>query len=65
MSIASVAGQFKTEIKIDPEFESFLPALSEQEFKQLEQNLVRDGVREPLVTWCGLLIERVKRIRLH
>lgn len=68
MSIASVAGQFKTEIKIDPEFESFLPALSEQEFKELEQNLVRDGVREPLVTWCGLLIDghnRWKVIQKH
>lgn len=38
-------------IIVDPEFESLIPSLSEEEFKQLEENCVRYGVREPLVLW--------------
>lgn len=36
---------------VDPEFESLIPPLTEEEFKQLEENCVRDGIREPLVIW--------------
>lgn len=38
-------------IKIDKEFESLIPPLSPEEFKQLEENILRDGIREPLVMW--------------
>lgn len=38
-------------IIIDKEFQSLIPPLSEDEFKQLEENCVRDGIRDPLVVW--------------
>lgn len=38
-------------IYIDKEFESLIPPLSDEEFKQLEENCVRDGIRDPLIIW--------------
>ncbi len=38
-------------IRIDKEFESLIPPLSADEFKQLEENCVKDGIRDPLVVW--------------
>lgn len=38
-------------IRIDKEFESLIPPLTDEEFKQLEENIVRDGIRDPLVVW--------------
>lgn len=38
-------------IRIDKEFESLIPPLSEDEFRQLEENCVREGIRDPLVVW--------------
>lgn len=38
-------------IRIDKEFESLIPPLSTDEFKQLEENCMKDGIRDPLVVW--------------
>lgn len=38
-------------IKVDKEFEKLIPPLSPEEFAQLEENCVRDGIRDPLVVW--------------
>lgn len=38
-------------IKIDPEFKSLIPPLSPDEYKQLEDNCVAEGIRDPLVVW--------------
>ena len=38
-------------IRIDKEFESLIPPLTDEEFKQLEENIVREGIRDPLVVW--------------
>lgn len=35
----------------DPEFKALIPPLTDDEFRQLEENIVRDGIRDPLVTW--------------
>lgn len=46
------------ELKIDPEFESLIPPLTDEEFKQLRENIIEDGeVREPLVTWRGTILD--------
>lgn len=39
------------EIQIDEEFKSLIPPLSPEEFKQLEENILQDGCRDPLVVW--------------
>lgn len=38
-------------IRIDPEFQALIPPLTGDEFRQLEENCVRDGIRDPLVVW--------------
>lgn len=38
-------------IKIDKEFEKLIPPLSQEEFAQLEENILREGIRDPLTVW--------------
>lgn len=50
------------ELKIDPEFESLIPPLTNEEFKQLRDNIIEDGeVREPIVTWNGVILDGYNR----
>ena len=41
------------ELIIDAEFRDLLPPLTDDEKKQLEENILRDGIRDPLVIWKG------------
>jgi hypothetical protein len=46
------------QLKIDPEFRDKIPPLTETEFKQLEDNIVKDGkVRDPIVVWGETIID--------
>lgn len=38
-------------IRIDPEFQALIPPLTADEFTQLEKNILKDGIRDPLVVW--------------
>lgn len=38
-------------IRIDNEFKSLIPPLSDEEYRQLEENCIKDGIRDPLVVW--------------
>jgi N6-adenosine-specific RNA methylase IME4 len=40
-------------LKIDNEFKSLIPALTKEEFEQLERNCIDEGVREPIIVWTG------------
>ncbi len=45
------------ELHIDPEFESYVPPLSKEEFDQLEDNILRMGmVIDPIIVWNGNMI---------
>lgn len=44
-------------ITIDPEFRSYIPALSAEELDQLEQNIAAEGCLAPLVLWGDILID--------
>jgi hypothetical protein len=39
------------DVFVDPKFRKLVPQLTADEREQLEQNLVRDGCRDPLVVW--------------
>ena len=41
--------KMRQELKTDPEYESIIPKLTDEEFKQLEENLLADGVLAPLI----------------
>lgn len=46
------------QLKIDPEFQSLIPPLTDEEFKQLRENIIEDcEVREPIVTWNGIILD--------
>ena len=44
-------------ITVDPEFKSNIPPLSDEEYAQLEKNILADGCRDPLVLWGQLLVD--------
>lgn len=39
-------------MKIDNEFKNLIPPLTEDEYRQLEENILRDGIIYPLVVWA-------------
>jgi DNA modification methylase len=51
-------------MQILQELESLIPPLSNEEFKQLECNILEEGIREPLITWNGILIDGHNRYRI-
>lgn len=51
-------------ITIDKEFESLIPPLSTEEFRQLEENCVKEGIRDALITWNGILIDGHNRFKI-
>lgn len=54
-----------SDIKIDPEFRDKIPPLTEDEFKQLRENILADGeVREPLVIWNGVILDGHNRFKV-
>lgn len=52
------------ELKIDNELRSLLPPLGNEKRAQLEENLLRDGIREPLVVWQGVLVDGHNRYEI-
>jgi len=52
------------QIIIDEEFRDLIPPLTDEEKEQLETNLLGDGVRDPLVTWNGILIDGHNRYEI-
>jgi len=51
-------------ITIDSEFQSLIPPLLPNEFKQLEANICRDGCQEPLTIWNGVLVDGHSRYNI-
>ena len=51
-------------IEIDKEFESLIPPLTAEEFAQLEENCVKEGIRDALITWNGILIDGHNRFKI-
>jgi len=51
-------------MQILQELESLIPPLSNEEFKQLERNILKEGIREPLITWNGILIDGHNRYKI-
>ena len=50
-------------LKIDPEFQSQIPPLTDDEFKQLEENILKEGkLISPLIVWNNTLVDGHNRI---
>jgi len=52
------------EIIIDEEFKSLLPALDNDTYVWLEENIIEYGCRDPLVLWEGILIDGHNRYEI-
>lgn len=51
-------------LTIDQEFKSLIPPLSNEELIQLEANIVKDGCRDPLVAWGGVIVDGHNRYEI-
>ena len=52
-------------LRIDPEFESKIPPLTEEEYQLLEENILLDGVvLNPLIVWNGCIVDGHNRFRI-
>jgi hypothetical protein len=45
-------------LKIDPEFQNQIPPLTDDEYKQLEENILKEGkLLSPLIVWNNILVD--------
>lgn len=52
-------------IRIEPEFENKIPPLTEDEYRQLEENIRADGIIiNPIITWNGAVVDGHNRFRI-
>jgi site-specific DNA-methyltransferase (adenine-specific) len=51
-------------LSINPELKSLIPPLTAEEFKQLETNVLAEGIREPIITWQGTIVDGHNRYEL-
>ena len=52
-------------LKIDPEFQSQIPPLTDDEFKQLEENILKEGkLLSPLIVWNSTLVDGHNRYEI-
>lgn len=51
-------------MRIKKEYKTLIPPLSPEEYQYLEENILKDGVREPLVVWGDVLIDGHNRYEI-
>lgn len=51
-------------IAIDSEFQSLIPPLSDDEYERLEKSILSEGVRDPIITWNGTIIDGHNRYNI-
>ena len=51
-------------INIDEELRALIPPLSEDEYLLLEENILRDGCRDPIVLWENTIIDGHNRFKI-
>lgn len=51
-------------ITIDNEFRTLIPPLTAEEFSQLEENCIENGIQDTLKTWNGVLIDGHNRYEI-
>jgi len=51
-------------LEIKEEFKKLIPSLTTEEFKQLEDNCMAEGIREKILTWKGFIIDGHNRYEI-
>lgn len=52
------------ELKIDPEFQGYCRKLTPQEYSLLEESILREGCRDPIVTWGDIILDGHHRYKI-
>ena len=52
------------ELQIKPEFKNLIPPLTKEEFTQLENNCLDEGIREPIIIWKDFIIDGHNRYEI-
>jgi hypothetical protein len=48
-------------MRLDPEFRTLLPPLTDEEYSELEHSCITEGVRDALVLWKDILLDGYNR----
>lgn len=51
-------------LTVKKEFKDLIPPLTKEEFEQLEQNCLKDGIRDLIITWNGFIIDGHNRYEI-
>lgn len=51
-------------LRVDPEFQTLISPLSQEEYELLEQNIIRDGCREPISIWNNVILDGHNRYKI-
>jgi DNA modification methylase len=51
-------------VEVKEEFKKLIPALTAEEFKQLEENCLAEGIREKILIWDGFIIDGHNRYEI-
>ena len=54
----------QTELAIDPEFEKLISPLSDEEYRQLEENIEQNGCLHPIVIWYDTIVDGHNRYHI-
>ncbi|MBR0167076.1 MAG: hypothetical protein IJQ08_00220 [Synergistaceae bacterium] len=52
------------ELQVDNDFESLIPPLTDDEYTCLEQSILAEGCRDPIITWNGIIIDGHHRFKI-
>ena len=52
------------DLKINEEFKSLIPSLTDEEYEGLEQSIIQDGCRDRIVTWNSYIIDGHNRYEI-
>jgi len=45
------------DLSIDETYKNLIPKQTEKEFEQLEENILNDGIREPICVWQNCIVD--------
>lgn len=51
-------------MSIDDGFRSLIPPLTDDEYRRLEASIIAEGVRDPIITWNGTIVDGHNRYRI-
>lgn len=51
-------------LRIDPQFKNLISPLKKQEYLQLEENILADGCREPIIIWKDFIVDGHNRYEI-